>query len=63
MNGTFDGGMRRYYGIGDGSQNEHQPAMFVVANGGTIQNVVIGAPAGDGIHCKGSCTIRHHDHR
>ncbi|MFI6708986.1 pectate lyase [Nonomuraea sp. NPDC050478] len=54
----FDGGMKRYYGIGDGGQSESQDPMFVVANGGTIQNVIIDAPAGDGIHCEGSCTIR-----
>ncbi|WP_447007962.1 pectate lyase [Saccharothrix isguenensis] len=54
----FDGGMKRYYGIGDGGQGEGQDPMFVVANGGTIQNLLIDAPAGDGIHCEGSCTIR-----
>ncbi|MFI6512348.1 pectate lyase [Streptosporangium sp. NPDC050855] len=54
----FDGGMKRYYGIGDGGQGEGQDPMFVVANGGTIQNVILDAPAGDGIHCEGSCTIR-----
>ncbi|NUT53426.1 MAG: pectate lyase [Saccharothrix sp.] len=54
----FNGGMKRYYGIGDGGQGESQDPMFVVANGGTIENVIIDAPAGDGIHCEGSCTIR-----
>lgn len=54
----FDGGMKRYYGIGDGGQGESQDPMFTVANGGTIQNVILDAPAGDGIHCEGSCTIR-----
>ncbi|MFB4279895.1 pectate lyase [Nonomuraea sp. MTCD27] len=54
----FDGGMKRYYGIGDGGQGESQDPMFVVPNGGTIQNVILDAPAGDGIHCEGSCTIR-----
>ncbi|WNV86073.1 pectate lyase [Umezawaea sp. Da 62-37] len=54
----FDGGMKRYYGIGDGGQGESQDPMFEVANGGTIQNVLLDAPAGDGIHCLGSCTIR-----
>src|SRR5690606_32211146 len=29
----FDGGMKRYYGIGDGGQSESQDPMFVVANG------------------------------
>ncbi|NUT09145.1 MAG: pectate lyase [Nonomuraea sp.] len=55
---TFDGGMKSYYGIGDGGQSESQDPMFEVAAGGTIQNVIIDAPAGDGIHCLGSCTIR-----
>jgi hypothetical protein len=50
--------MKRYYGIGDGGQGEGQDPMFVVANGGTIQNLFIDAPAGDGIHCEGSCVIR-----
>jgi hypothetical protein len=55
---NFDGGMKSYYGIGDGSQSESQDPMFEVASGGTIQNVIIDAPAGDGIHCLGPCTIR-----
>ncbi|MFC4123072.1 pectate lyase [Nonomuraea zeae] len=54
----FDGGLKSYYGIGDGGQSESQDPMFEVPNGGTIQNVIIDAPAGDGIHCLGSCTIR-----
>lgn len=58
VNGAFDGGLRRYYGIGDGGQSESQDPMFDVADGGTVSNVVIGAPAGDGIHCLGSCTLR-----
>jgi pectate lyase len=58
VSGTFDGGLKRYYGIGDGGQSESQDAMFDVKDGGTVQNVIIGAPAGDGIHCAGSCTLR-----
>ncbi|WP_007509421.1 pectate lyase [Pseudofrankia saprophytica] len=58
VSGTFDGQLRRYSGVGDGGQSEDQPALFEVANGGTVQNVVIGAPAGDGIHCLGTCTLR-----
>ncbi|PZG01734.1 pectate lyase [Micromonospora deserti] len=53
-----DGGMRRYCCIGDGSQEESQDPMFVLEDGATLQNVIIGAPAGDGIHCEGDCTIR-----
>jgi hypothetical protein len=58
VSGTFDGGMRTYCCIGDGSQSESQDPMFKIANGGTLQNVIIGSPAGDGVHCEGTCTIR-----
>ncbi|GGR30132.1 hypothetical protein GCM10010168_55660 [Actinoplanes ianthinogenes] len=58
VSGTFDGGMKTYCCIGDGSQSESQDPMFEIANGGTLQNVIIGSPAGDGVHCKGTCTIK-----
>jgi hypothetical protein len=58
VSGTFDGGMKTYCCIGDGGQSESQDPMFELADGATIQNVIIGSPAGDGIHCKGTCTIR-----
>ncbi|MGW4644148.1 pectate lyase [Sphaerisporangium sp. NPDC004334] len=58
VSGTFDGGMKRYYGIGDGGQSESQDPVFELAAGSTIKNVIIGAPAGDGIHCNGNCTIQ-----
>jgi hypothetical protein len=58
VSGTFDGGMRRYCCIGDGGQGESQDPVFELAPGATIQNVILGAPAGDGIHCEGNCTIR-----
>ncbi|WP_212999638.1 pectate lyase [Winogradskya consettensis] len=58
VSGTFDGGMKTYCCIGDGSQDESQDPMFEIANGGTLQNVILGSPAGDGVHCLGTCTIR-----
>jgi hypothetical protein len=58
VTGTFDGGMKTYCCIGDGSQSESQDPMFKIANGGTLQNVILGSPAGDGVHCEGTCTIR-----
>ncbi|MEV4490545.1 pectate lyase [Micromonospora coxensis] len=58
VSGVLDGGMRRYCCIGDGSQEESQDPMFRLAAGATLQNVIIGAPAGDGVHCEGSCTLR-----
>jgi hypothetical protein len=32
--------------------------MFKLADGAVLENVIIGAPAGDGVHCSGSCTLR-----
>ncbi|WP_033338783.1 pectate lyase [Catenuloplanes japonicus] len=58
VSGTFDGGMKTYCCIGDGSQSESQDPMFKIANGGTLQNVILGSPAGDGVHCEGTCTLR-----
>jgi pectate lyase len=65
VNGTInvpasglDGGMRRYCCIGDGGQEEDQDPMFSLAAGATLANVIIGAPAGDGVHCAGACTLR-----
>lgn len=54
----LNGGMRRYCCIGDGGQEEDQDPMFNLASGATLQNVIIGAPAGDGVHCNGPCTLR-----
>ncbi len=55
---TFlDGKMGRYYGISAGDQDENQPPMFELEDGAVIKNVIIGDGAGDGIHCKGTCTI------
>jgi hypothetical protein len=58
VSGTFDGGMKTYCCIGDGSQSESQDPMFEIANGGTLQNVILGSPAGDGVHCLGTCIIK-----
>jgi predicted nucleic acid-binding Zn ribbon protein len=65
VNGTIqvpasglDGGMRRYCCIGDGGQEESQDPMFQLAPGATLSNVIIGGPAGDGVHCSGACTLR-----
>ena len=61
VSGTYDGGMKRFVGsgtLGGSGQNEGQDPLFEVANGGTLQNVIIGAPAADGVHCRGTCTLR-----
>jgi hypothetical protein len=57
VSGSYDGRMKRFYGK-SGDQSESQAPLFEVANGGTLSNVVIGAPGQDGIHCLGTCTLR-----
>lgn len=57
---TFDGGGKRYTAgraLGNGSQDEGQQPMFRVEAGGTLKNVVLGAPAADGIHTYGNATL------
>jgi hypothetical protein len=56
----FDGKLQRFVsnGLGDGGQSEGQSPLFELANGATLENVIIGAPAADGIHCLGSCTLK-----
>ncbi len=57
---VFDGNCRRYWAgpnVGDGSQSESQKPVFRVENGATIRNVVLGAPAADGIHTYGNVTL------
>jgi hypothetical protein len=44
--------------LGDGDQDEDQDPLFELADGATLSDVVIGAPAADGVHCLGSCTLR-----
>ncbi|KAH7717299.1 pectate lyase [Aphelenchoides avenae] len=54
----YDGkGVRHTAGFADGSQDESQPPVFNLEDGAVVRNVVLGAPAADGIHCLGSCTI------
>ncbi|MBG0560272.1 pectate lyase [Actinoplanes sp. NEAU-A11] len=60
VSGTLDGGLKRYQGsgaLGSESQDEGQDPLFVLADGATLKNVIIGSPAADGVHCLGSCTI------
>lgn len=60
VSGTFDGQLKRYVGagaLGSGTQDESQPPMFQLADGATLRNVILGAPAADGVHCRGTCTL------
>jgi len=60
VKGTFDGGMKRFYGVDElatNDQDEHQGAIFDLAPGSTLSNVILGDPAADGVHCQGVCTL------
>ncbi|MFE0474427.1 pectate lyase [Streptomyces sp. NPDC058947] len=61
VSGVRDGGMKLFYGtgaLGGDSQDEGQDPLFELADGAVLKNVVIGTPAADGVHCKGSCTLQ-----
>jgi hypothetical protein len=61
VSGTYDGNLMRFVGtgpLGTGTQDENQPAMFRLAAGAVLKNVIIGAPAADGVHCTGTCTLQ-----
>ncbi|MDI6100683.1 pectate lyase [Actinoplanes sp. NEAU-A12] len=60
VSGTVDGGNARYFGsgaLGGDGQDEGQDPLFKLADGAVLKNVILGAPAADGIHCSGSCTL------
>ncbi|MBB5964630.1 pectate lyase [Planomonospora venezuelensis] len=61
VSGVRDGGMKRYHGsgaLGSDGQSESQGPLFQLADGATLQNVILGAPAADGVHCLGTCTLK-----
>jgi hypothetical protein len=61
VSGSYDGGLKRFYGsgaLGGDSQDEDQDPVFELADGATLKNVILGAPAADGVHCLGSCTLQ-----
>ncbi|MDW4910094.1 pectate lyase [Streptomyces sp. ADMS] len=61
VSGTYDGALKRFYGsggLGSADQDENQGPIFELADGAVLKNVVLGAPAADGVHCLGSCTLQ-----
>lgn len=60
VSGTFDGGLKTYgRGVSCTGQAEggDSDAVFIIENGGTLKNAIIGKDQIEGVHCKGSCTI------
>jgi pectate lyase len=61
ITGVYDGTMRRFAGagnLGTSSQGESQDPIFHLVEGATLQNVILGNPAADGVHCDGNCTLK-----
>ncbi|KAI6778167.1 uncharacterized protein J7T54_002702 [Emericellopsis cladophorae] len=57
---TFDAGFMTYdRGVSCGGQAEGGEAdtVFVLEEGATLRNVIIGADQGEGVYCLGSCTL------
>ncbi|WP_328748338.1 pectate lyase [Streptomyces sp. NBC_00285] len=44
--------------LGGSGQVEGQDPILELADGATVSNVIIGSPAADGIHCRGTCTLK-----
>ncbi|HET9955737.1 MAG TPA: pectate lyase [Polyangiaceae bacterium] len=60
VSGNYDGGLKRFTGsgaLGTSGQSEDQGPLFELESGATLSNVIIGSPAADGVHCKGTCTL------
>lgn len=60
ISGTFDGGLKTYgRGVSCTGQAEggDADAVFILENGATLKNAIIGKDQIEGVHCKGSCTI------
>ncbi|MEN3109975.1 pectate lyase [Uliginosibacterium paludis] len=53
---TYDAGGKRYQ-LSDGGQAEGQPPVFLLEEGASLRNAVIGNLAADGVHCKGNCSV------
>lgn len=60
IKGVFDGGMKTYgRGVKCTGQDEggDADAVFILENGATLKNAIIGKDQIEGVHCKGACTI------
>ncbi|OLN86496.1 putative pectate lyase F 3 [Colletotrichum chlorophyti] len=61
VTGEFDGGMKLYDRspavCKDQSETGEKDAMFILEDGATLSNVIIGPGQAEGVHCKGSCTL------
>ncbi|KAI1264595.1 pectate lyase [Xylariaceae sp. FL1019] len=61
ISGSFDGGMKMYDRSPKVCQEQTETgeddAMFVLEDGATLSNVIIGPNQAEGVHCRGTCTL------
>lgn len=59
--GSLDGGMYQWdrspSTCNDQSEGGDKDAVFILEDGATLSNVVIGPNNGEGVHCLGKCTL------
>ena len=58
---TFDGAMYQWdrspSTCNDQAEGGDADAVFILESGATLSNVIIGPNNGEGVHCKGPCTL------
>lgn len=58
---SFDGGMYQYdrspSTCNEQAEGGDSDAVFLLQNGATLSNVIIGPNNGEGVHCLGTCTL------
>ncbi|KAK8170884.1 pectate lyase E [Phyllosticta citrichinensis] len=60
VDGEYDGKLQTFgRGVECTGQDEggDSDAVFIIKDGGTLKNAIIGADQIEGVHCEGSCTI------
>lgn len=61
ISGSVDMGNREYDRGRDCNTDDDtgsESAVFILENGATLSNVIIGSRQLEGVHCKGACTLR-----
>ncbi|KAG9256927.1 pectate lyase-domain-containing protein [Emericellopsis atlantica] len=61
VSGSLDGGMKLYDRsprvCAEQDETGENDAMFILEDGATLSNVIIGPNQAEGVHCKGQCTL------
>lgn len=60
VTGSFDGAMQLYErspSVCSGGESGQDAAMFILADGASLSNVIIGEGQAEGVQCEGACTL------